>query len=84
MWKNILEPDVPQMTARPIRIACWIIKATGTHAEHVTNIKFRPQEWLHRSTSLSRYRYFAGPVISVPKAMLRHRTALFFKHFLKR
>jgi len=81
MWKNILEPDVPQMTARPIHIACRIIKATDTHSVHVTNIKFRPQEWLHRSTSLSRYGYFAGPVISVPKAMLRHRTAFFFNRF---
>ena len=28
MWKNILEPDRPQMTTQRLRIACWIPKDT--------------------------------------------------------
>ena len=31
MWKNIVEPDKPQMTMRRMCIACWIPKATNTH-----------------------------------------------------
>jgi hypothetical protein len=31
MWKNIVEPDRPQMTVWCLRIACWIPKAANTH-----------------------------------------------------
>jgi len=31
-WENVVEPDRPQMTIRPKRIACGITKATNTHA----------------------------------------------------
>jgi len=34
MWKNLVEPDTPQMIWRT-RCACWITKATGTHSEYV-------------------------------------------------
>jgi hypothetical protein len=33
MWKNIKEPERPQMTIWLTRIACWIPKATNTHSE---------------------------------------------------
>ena len=33
-WKNIAEPDRPQMTIWRMRIACWISKATNTHSEY--------------------------------------------------
>jgi hypothetical protein len=32
-WKNIVEPDRPQMTIRRTRIACWITKVTNTDSE---------------------------------------------------
>jgi hypothetical protein len=32
MWKNMLEPDRPQMTTWRMRIACWVPKATNTHS----------------------------------------------------
>jgi len=35
MWKNLVEPDTPQMTIRRTRCACWVTKATGTHSEYV-------------------------------------------------
>jgi len=35
MWKNIAEPDRPQMTIWRMRIACCISKATDTHSEYV-------------------------------------------------
>ena len=38
MWKNIVEPDRPQMTIRPLRVACWIPKATNTHSGYVIRI----------------------------------------------
>jgi hypothetical protein len=40
MWKNIVEPDRPQMTIWRMRIACWIPKATDTQPEHVVLIAF--------------------------------------------
>ena len=38
--KNLVEPDKPQKTVWPIRIACWINKATDRHSEHVLLIAF--------------------------------------------
>jgi hypothetical protein len=35
MWKNIVEPNMPQMTRGIIRLmpfSCWITKARGTHS----------------------------------------------------
>ena len=40
MWKNIVEPNRPQMTSLRMRIACWIPKATNTHSEYVIIINF--------------------------------------------
>jgi hypothetical protein len=36
MWKNVLQPDRPQMTTWSF--ACSINKATDTHSEHVVFI----------------------------------------------
>ena len=35
MWKNIVEPDRPQMTIQCLCIAWWIPKTTNTHSEYV-------------------------------------------------
>jgi len=35
MWKNIVEPEGPQVTIWRMRIACWITKVTYTHSEYV-------------------------------------------------
>ena len=35
MWKNVVEPDRPQMTIWHMRIARWIAKATNSHSEYV-------------------------------------------------
>jgi len=32
MWKNVVEPDRPQMTIWRMLIACWVPKAANTHA----------------------------------------------------
>jgi hypothetical protein len=40
MWKNIVEPDGPQMTKWRKRIDCWIPKASTTHSEYVTLTDF--------------------------------------------
>jgi hypothetical protein len=41
MWKNITEPDRPQM-----HIECWIAKAIDTHSEYVIRIVFPLQKRL--------------------------------------
>jgi len=55
MWKNTVEPDTPQMTVWPMRIACWIPKATNTHSEYVILIALPLQQWLHERASMLRY-----------------------------
>jgi hypothetical protein len=62
MWKNIVEPDTPQMTIWRMRIACRIIKATNTHTEHVIVNDFPLQQLLYKHTSTLRYTYSTLPV----------------------
>ena len=57
MSKNTVDLSRPHMTIWRMRISCWIPKATDTHSEYVTLIAFPLQQWLHESTSLSRYTY---------------------------
>jgi hypothetical protein len=40
MWKNMVQPDRPQMTIWCMRIVCWITKATDTLLEYVMLIPF--------------------------------------------
>jgi hypothetical protein len=40
MWKNVVEPDRPQMAIRRMRFACRIPKAINTHSENVIPIAF--------------------------------------------
>ena len=47
VWKNIVEPNRPQMTIRRMCIAYWITKATSTHWEYVILIAFPLQQWLY-------------------------------------
>jgi hypothetical protein len=44
MWKNIVEPDRPQITIWHICIAYWVPKATNTHSEYVILIAFPMQQ----------------------------------------
>jgi hypothetical protein len=46
MWRNLVEPYIPQITIWGTRIACWIPKATKTHSDHVILIAFALQQWL--------------------------------------
>jgi hypothetical protein len=40
MWKNMAEPDKPQVTIRRMRVSGWIPKATHTHSEYVIIFAF--------------------------------------------
>jgi hypothetical protein len=55
-WKNIVESDRPEMTIWPMRIACWITKATGTRS------CFLRQQWLREGVSNYIYTYSASLV----------------------
>jgi len=59
MWKNMLEPDSPQMAIRRMRIPCWIPKATNTHSEYLILIAFPLQQWLKEGLSMLHYTYIA-------------------------
>jgi len=52
-WKNIVEPDWPQMTMWHMRSACWILKAINTPSEYVIFIAFGRQQWLRERASIA-------------------------------
>ena len=56
MWKNMLQPDGPQMTViRRRRTTCRITKATDMHSEYVIRVAFPLQQWSHERASVSFY-----------------------------
>jgi hypothetical protein len=59
MWKNIVQPDRPQITIWRMCIAYCITKATDTHSEYVILIAFLRQQWLRERASMLRYTYIA-------------------------
>jgi hypothetical protein len=59
MWKNMVEPDRPQMIVWRMLFLCWIAKATNEHLEYVICFAFPLQEWLHKPTPVLRYTYIA-------------------------
>ena len=61
MWKNIVEPERPQMTVWRVHLTCWVTTAvrTNTQSEYVTHIDFPLQQCLHGRASLLRYTYIA-------------------------
>jgi hypothetical protein len=54
MWKNIVQPDRPQMAIWPMCMVCWIPKATNIHSEYIMFIAFPLQQWLHERPSMLR------------------------------
>ena len=54
MWKNVVEPEGPQMTTRRMRIACWVPKATNTQSEYVILMLHYTYEYI---ACLVRYLY---------------------------
>ena len=54
MWKNLLEPDRPQMSIRRMGIACWIPKAANRHSRYVIFIAFTLYRYLQESASMLR------------------------------
>jgi len=73
MWKNIVEPERPQMTVWRICISCCIPKATNTLSEYVLLIAFPLQHWLHMCASMLHYTYIACLVyITIYKIQLKY------------
>jgi len=54
MWKNVVEPERPQMTIWRIRMACWIPKATNTHSEYLILIVLPLQQLLYELATVFR------------------------------
>jgi hypothetical protein len=79
MWKNVVQPDRPQMAIWRTHIACWISKATYTHACCVVGllIAFLLQQWLHERASILRYTYSVGLLNTLKTT----RNALFYFQF---
>jgi len=58
MYKNVVQPERPQMKMWCTRIAFWIPKATNTLK--IRNIYcFLLQRWLHEHVSILRFTYIA-------------------------
>ena len=63
MWKNIVQPDGPQMTIWRMRIACYRTKATNTHSEYVILLLFCVNnDYANVSECYVCYTYIACPV----------------------
>jgi hypothetical protein len=63
MWKNMVQPNRPQITIRRMRIACWITKATHTPSGYVIQLLFH---YKNVSTNVSQCyvcKYFAYLVL---------------------
>ena len=59
IWRNILQPDRPQMTILRRHIVRWVPTATDTHSEYVTPIASPQQQWLQEPAWLLRYTYIS-------------------------
>jgi len=57
MWKNVVDPDRPQMTIWRMRIACWIPKATNTRSQYLLLITFLLQQYFHERAWMLRYTF---------------------------
>jgi len=55
MWKNIAEPDRPQMAVWCTRVACWIHRATNADPQNLIFIAFPLQHCLHERASMLCY-----------------------------
>ena len=64
MWRNIVEPDRPQMTIWYMPIACWLPKATNTLSEYVIVIAFPQQKWLYERAPVLPFTCIASLVLS--------------------
>jgi len=62
MWKNIADPDRPQMTTGRMRILCCIPKTTNTDSEYVILTALPLQQWLQKSALKLRCTYIASLV----------------------
>ena len=52
MWKNVVEPERPQVTMRRMRSACCITTATHTHTHYVVLTALPLQQWLDERASV--------------------------------
>jgi hypothetical protein len=75
MWKNIVEPDRPQITTWLMHIASWIPEAANTHPEYVILIAFPQQQWLHERVSMLRY---TDSACLVDTCLITRETASFY------
>jgi hypothetical protein len=55
----MVEHATDDNTVQRMRFACWITKATGTHAEYVIFISFILQKWLRERASVLRHTFIA-------------------------
>jgi hypothetical protein len=59
MWKNMAEPDRPQMKMR------IDLRLQNTHSEYVLLLPFSLQQWSHERASVLRYTYIACLVFTL-------------------
>ena len=75
MWKNIVEPDKPQITILFMRMVCWIPKATETHTEYVILTAFPLQQLLYERLSMLRYTYIG--CLAFTETKVPYKTEIF-------
>ena len=63
MWKNVVQPDRPQIIIGHVSNACWITKAIETYWKCVIFIVFPRQQWLRERVSVYCYTHIACTVL---------------------
>jgi len=76
MWKNMVQPDRPQMSIWRMRIECWIPKATNIHWEYViaTYLRVFSTVRIVPRTGLTVTLYNSLHILLISSARVRHNT----------
>jgi hypothetical protein len=74
MWKNIVDPDRPQMTKWRMLIGCLIPKAKNLNSEYVILFALPLQEGLLKAHQCYVIRIFPLLLINIPRTA--HRTGM--------
>ena len=72
VWKNIVEPDMLQMTIWRMRVPRWITKAAKTHSEYGILIRSPLQQLVHERATVLRYTYIACLVKLLSTAVFQY------------
>jgi hypothetical protein len=85
MWKNIVQPDRPQMKVRRMPVACWVPKTTNSQFSTATIIirtRLLITLYVQYIAALGILRCFCQPVFPYISRLFSYKLAVFLMEFL--